>query len=289
MSLDAKTGKERWHKQIGSVKENYFSSASPTIVKNHLIVGLSGDTLDVPAWIESRNPETGELEWKWYTTPKPGTPEAATWPSADAMKHGGGMTWQPVTYDPKLNLIYVATGNPQPDVRAGTAQGRQPVLLLGGGALYPDTGQLVWYYQTSANEAWDFDTNQVPVLFDATAYGKSRKLVAQATRNGLYFLLDRSTGEHILTSRVAELIRNRLTGFDAQGKAIRNPAKLNQPGGALISPSNGGIQQPGPARLFARNRSALFQRRPGLRYPLHLRPARRAGRHGPPGPGGRRL
>jgi acido-empty-quinoprotein group A len=240
VSLDAKTGKERWHKQIGSVKENYFSSAAPTIVGNHLIVGLSGDAMDVPAWIESRNPETGDLEWKWSTTPKPGTPEAATWPSADALKHGGGMTWQPVTYDPKLNLIYVATGNPNPMYAAERRKGDN-LYSCSLVALNPDTGQLVWYYQTSPNEAWDFDTNQVPVLFDATIKGKKRKLVAQATRNGLYFLWDRATGRHLLTTRIAESI-NWLTGFNAKGQPIRNPAKLNQPGGALISPSNGGIQ-----------------------------------------------
>ncbi|MEO8313612.1 MAG: acido-empty-quinoprotein group A [Pseudomonadota bacterium] len=240
VALDASTGRERWHKQIGSVKDNYFSSASPVIVKNHLILGLSGDALDVPGWLESRNPDTGELEWKWSTTPEPGTPEASTWPSVDAMRHGGGMTWQPVTYDQSLNLIYVATGNPNPMYVPERRQGDN-LFSCSVVALNPDTGKLVWYYQTSANEAWDFDTNQVPVLIDGHRGGKPRKLLAQIARNGMYFLLDRATGEHLLSTQVAESV-NWSLGFDDKGRPIRNPAKLNQAGGALISPSNGGIQ-----------------------------------------------
>ena len=88
---------------------------APIIVGNHVIAGVSGDDLDVPGYLEAHDPETGELQWRWYVVPqKKGDPGFDTWPNEDMAKHGGGMTWQPVTYDPELNLIYVTTGNPQP-------------------------------------------------------------------------------------------------------------------------------------------------------------------------------
>jgi len=240
ISLDAKTGKERWHKEIGSVKSNYYVSAAPVVVKDHLIVGLSGDALDVPAWLESRNPDTGELEWKWFTTPGRGEPGSETWPNDFAREHGGGMTWQPVTYDPELNLIYVPTGNPTPMYHPELRKGDN-LYSCSLVALNPDTGKMVWYFQTSPNEAWDFDSNQVPVLIDTTIDGRPRKVVAQANRNGTYYLFDRATGEHIVSAMLAESV-NWSLGFDEKGKPIRNPAKMYQRGGALISPSNGGIQ-----------------------------------------------
>ena len=240
VSLDARTGKERWHIQVGDVRLNYYSSPAPVVVKDRLLVGVSGDALDVPGWLESRNPETGELIWKWFTTPRKGEPGAETWPSDFAREHGGGMTWQPVTYDPELNLIYLPTGNPNP-VYAPELRKGDNLYSCSIVAINPDTGKMVWYYQTSPNEAWDFDANQVPVLIDTTIDGKPRKVVAQATRNGMYFLLDRVTGEHIVSTQYAESV-NWSLGFNAKGQPIRNPAKLDQNGGALISPSNGGVQ-----------------------------------------------
>ena len=88
---------------------------APLVVRNHIIVGVGGDAMDVRGYLESRDPDTGELQWRWYTTPeKMGDPGSETWPNLDAMHHGGGMTWMPGTYDPELNLIYWGTGNANP-------------------------------------------------------------------------------------------------------------------------------------------------------------------------------
>ena len=126
VALNTKDGKEKWHTQICDLEQFYYASVAPIIVntrvKNHVITGVSGDDLDIPGYIESHDPDTGALEWRWYAHPEPGTPEAKTWPSVEAMMHGGGMTWVPSTYDPDLNLLYFGTGNPQP-VIAG--QGRK--------------------------------------------------------------------------------------------------------------------------------------------------------------------
>src|SRR6185437_9599416 len=111
ISLNAKDGKERWRVKIADVKLEYFSTMAPIVVKNHVLVGVGGDSLDNPGFLESRDPETGALQWHWNSEPSPGAPGSETWPDADSMTHGGGMTWMPGTYDPELNLIYWGTGN----------------------------------------------------------------------------------------------------------------------------------------------------------------------------------
>ena len=123
LSLNAKDGKERWRQKVADEKIQYFCTMSPLVVKNHVLVGVGGDAMDVPGFLESRDPETGDLQWRWNTTPRKGEPGAETWPNSQAMEHGGGMTWMPGTYDPELNLIYWGTGNPNPVYRGDLRKG----------------------------------------------------------------------------------------------------------------------------------------------------------------------
>ena len=101
----------------------YYASVAPVVIKNHIITGVSGDDLDRPGFLEAHDPETGALQWRWSVVPKPGEPGSETWPNAEAMAHGGGMTWISPTYDPDLNLLYVGTGNPQPVMAAKAREG----------------------------------------------------------------------------------------------------------------------------------------------------------------------
>src|SRR2546425_7704224 len=124
VSLDAATGKERWHKEIADVRQQYFCTPAPIVIGRHVIVGIGGDSLDVPGYLESREPETGELQWRWYTTPRAGEPGSETWPDEYSAAHGGGMPWVPGTYDPELNLYYFGTGNANP-VLAGQSRSEE--------------------------------------------------------------------------------------------------------------------------------------------------------------------
>jgi alcohol dehydrogenase (cytochrome c) len=146
VSLDIKDGSERWNKQICDLDQFYYGSVAPVIVKNHVIAGVSGDDLDTPGYLQAHDPETGELQWRWYTVPQTmGEPGSDTWPNEEAMRHGGGMTWQPVTYDPDLNLIYVTTGNPQPVIAHSNRAGDN-LFTASIVALNPDTGKMAWYF-----------------------------------------------------------------------------------------------------------------------------------------------
>jgi len=238
VSLDAATGKERWHKQIVDVRSEYFTTVAPIVVRNHLILGMGGDALDVPGWLESRDLETGEIQWKWYTTPRPGEPGAETWPDAYAMEHGGGMPWTPITYDPETNVIYVTTGNPNPVYRGDARKGAN-LYTASIVALNADTGKMLWYFQCSPHDTHDWDATSVPVLFDAPFNGQTRKLLMQTSRNGIFFLLDRTTGQNLLSVPYIESA-NWFKGFDDKGQPILNPDKEALKGGALVSPNNGG-------------------------------------------------
>ena len=239
VSLDAQTGKERWHKQIADLKQEYFSTVAPIVVGNHVLVGVSGDSLDIPGFLEAHDPETGDIQWKWWSAPlKKGDPGFETWPDEYARRHGGGMTWVPGTYDPALHLYYLGTGNPNP-VLTGRSRKGDNLYTCSIVALNVDTGKLAWYFQPSPHDTHDWDAAQTPVLIDAEIDGKPRKLLAQANRNGYFFLLDRTNGKSVLT---APMIRsmNWSKGIAPNGQPIPDPAKEATIEGVLVSPQTGG-------------------------------------------------
>jgi alcohol dehydrogenase (cytochrome c) len=113
-------------------------------------------------------------------------------------------------------------------------------------ALNPDTGKMVWYFQASPHDTHDWDATQVPVLFDGEVNGQKRKLLAQASRNGFFFVLDRATGKNLLTTEFVKT--NWSKGIDAKGQPIPNPAKEPQLDGALVTPNQyGATNWPPPA------------------------------------------
>ena len=237
VAIDIANGQERWHSEIGDRAHFNFGSVPPTIVGNHVMVGISGDDFDMPGYVEAHDPETGKLQWRWYTHPQPGTPEAKTWPNDEAMMHGGGTTWIPGTYDPELNLYYFGTGNAQPVINGSARPGAN--LFTGTiCALNPDTGKLVWYFQPNPHDTHDWDATQTPVLIDGTINGQKRKLLAQASRNGWYFLIDRTNGKALVSTPFAT--QNWTLGLDDKGSPIPDPAKFAKPNGTLVSPNQGG-------------------------------------------------
>ncbi len=197
---------------------------------NHVIVGVGGDAMDMPGFLDAFDPETGALQWTWWSTPRKGDPALKTWPKESASEHGGGMTWMPGTYDPQLNLLYWPTGNTNP-VFAG--QGRPGANLWTESvvALDLDTGKLKWYFQVSPHDTHDFDNTTAPILFDRVVDGKPRKLVAQAARNGFFLTLDRVTGKCLVIKPYVPL--DYTSGFSPKGEPIPIPDKDPSVGGSI--------------------------------------------------------
>jgi len=239
VSLDAKTGKERWHKMIANVEEGYFATPAPIVIGNHVLVGVGND-IDSPGFLQSFDPETGELQWKLYTVPmQKGDPGADTWASIDAARHGGAQTWITGAYDPATKLYIFGTGNPTPAYTTGLRGDLDNLFTCSLIAVNVDTGKMAWYFQTSPHDMHDYDSAQTPVLFDGMFKGKMRKMVATAARNGYYFTLDRVTGEHLVTSKYG-LDTNWAKGLTPAGGPKRDPGKDATIPGSLFSPNSSG-------------------------------------------------
>jgi len=239
IALDAKTGKEIWHKDIADFDLQYFSTPAPIVIDNHIIVG-TGNDLDEPGVLQSFDPETGDAQWKYYPVPmKTGDPGLETWANLDAARHGGGNMWVPGSYDPETHLYIVGTGNPSPAYTSQTRGEGDNLYTCSIVAINVDTGKMAWYYQTSPHDTHDWDSAQTPVLVDAEFNGRMRKLVLQASRNGYYFTLDRLTGEHLVTSKFSDTV-NWAKGINARGQPVRDPAKDFHIAGSLVSSANQG-------------------------------------------------
>jgi alcohol dehydrogenase (cytochrome c) len=239
VSLDARTGKENWHVPIASFEEQYFSTMAPVVVGNHVIVG-TGNDLDMPGFLQSFDPETGKLQWKFYTVPmNPGDPGLETWPNLAAARHGGGQAWIPGVYDPETKLYIFGTGNPTPGY-TGVGRKGDNLFTCSLIAVDVDTGKMKWYFQTSPHDTHDWDSAQTPILFDAVVNGRPRKLVSTAARNGYFFTVDRVTGEHLVTVKYGDTT-NWAKGIRENGSPDPNPEKEATIPGSLVSPVEGGV------------------------------------------------
>ncbi len=238
ISLNAKDGTVRWDVELADPKLGYFATMAPLVVKDHVLVGVSGDVTDIPGFLDSRDPETGKLQWRWFSEPKPGEPGSETWPKGtDAILHGGGMAWITGTYDPESNLTYWGIGNPNP-VLNGDGRKGDNLYTCSIVALDVGTGKLKWYFQPSPHDTHDWDAVQTPVLFDDTVNGVRRKFLAQGSRNGYFIVLDRTTGEHILTKPF--IYTNWSSGIDSKGVPRPKAEKEPKPDGVLVSPGSDG-------------------------------------------------
>jgi acido-empty-quinoprotein group A len=244
VSLEAETGRERWNRKLVGETAVNFSTSAPVVIRNHVIVGVGGDGGGSQSFVEALDPETGASQWKWYTTPHRGEPGIETWPNAEASEHSAGGPWQPPTYDPVLNLLYVTTGQPTPTYNGKSREGAN-LYTCSVVALNPDTGKMAWYYQFSPHDTHDWDATQNPILIDGVIDGQARKLLAVTNRNGYFFLLDRTTGKSLVVTPFA--MSNSYLGVDS-GSLVPNPAKEGAPGGTLVFPdSDGAANYPSPS------------------------------------------
>jgi len=237
--LDAKTGKERWHKETANFNQQYFSTMAPVVIGNHIITG-TGNDLDEPGYVQSRDPETGDVQWTFYTVPmKKGDPGADTWGSIDGARHGAGNVWIPGSYDPETHLYIFGTGNPSPAYTNPPSRNGDNLFTCSIVAINVDTGKRAWYYQVNPHDTHDWDSTEAPILMDGAFNGKPRKMVLHADRNGYFYVLDRLTGEHLLTSKFSDTA-NWASGVNAKGQPTRILAKDSTVPGSLVSPNNGG-------------------------------------------------
>ena len=230
VALNADTGKVVWRKDLGDFKAGYSYTAAPLIVDGKIITGVSGGEFGVVGRVDARDPETGELIWsrpviEGHVGTLNGKPSTMTgtlnesWPG-DMWKLGGGATWLGGTYDPDTKLVYIGTGNPAPwnsYMRPGDNKWTSSRL-----AINPDNGEIVWGFQATPNDAWDYDGVNEFIPFDMEVDGKTVKAGATADRNGFFYVLDRTNGKFI---RGFPFVRdvNWAKGLDENGRPILDP------------------------------------------------------------------
>ena len=197
IAIDAKNGKAIWNKTLVDWHKGLQLNVAPLVIKNMVVLGTADNERGANCWVAAYDVKTGKELWRFWTAPNSaGDPGADTW-SGDSYKHGGDPVWVTGSYDPETNLTFWGTGDPNPgwngDPRAGDNLYGDSVV-----ALDADTGKLRWYYQFTPHDERDYDSVQVPVLASIEWKGQPRKVILWANRNGMFYVLDRTTGEVLL-------------------------------------------------------------------------------------------
>ena len=217
LCLDARSGGLIWDIQYADKEKHYGATSAPLVINGTVIVGTSGGDSGVRGFLEAYDAVTGKLKWHLWTIPAPGEFGSDSWPR-DAYLYGGATTWMPGTYDPELNTLYWTTSNAAPDFLGDTRPGDNlyTACVL---AIDPDTGKMKWYFQFTPHDLYDYDANETPVLVDLNENGETRKLLAQANRNGFFYLLDRTTGKFLSATPFVERL-NWAKGIDPSGRPV---------------------------------------------------------------------
>jgi alcohol dehydrogenase (cytochrome c) len=202
VALDQKTGKEIWRQKAAEWKEGYSITVAPLVANGVVITGCSGAEFGARCFLDGWDPATGKKLWRRYTTAGPGEKGHETWEPREAYLNGGASTWISGSYDPELDLVYWGTGNSgpwNPEKRKGDNLYVATIL-----AIRPKTGEIVWHYQTTPNDSFDWDTWEI-ILGDLRVNGQMRKVAMQMNRNGFLYVLDRTNGQLLSAQPYAKI------------------------------------------------------------------------------------
>ena len=239
IALDAASGKEKWIASLGDINKGETMTMAPLVVKDKVLVGNSGGELGVRGWLTALDAASGEIAWRAYAT-GPDTDVLIgprfkpfyehlrgrdlgihTWPG-EAWKQGGATSWGWISYDPVLDLIYYGTSNPgvwNPDQRPGDNKWSSGIF-----ARDPDTGEAVWFYQTSPHDLFDYDDVNEAILVDLPIGGAARRTILRPNRDGYVYVMDRATGEVLSADPFVHITSTK--GIDLQkGRPIENAEK----------------------------------------------------------------
>ena len=214
VALDARTGLPMWEVQLADALQGYGITAAPLVIKDRIIVGVSGGDNGIRGFVDANDAATGKRLWRFHTIPEPGEFGHETW-AGDSWVHSGGAPWLTGTYDPDLDLIFWPVGNPGPDLD-GAARLGDNLFSCSVVALDRATGERKWHYQFTPGDTHDWDSTQDLIVVDRVFRGKKRKLILHADRNGVFYVLDRTNGTFLSGTPFVRQTWN--TGFDKNGR-----------------------------------------------------------------------
>ncbi len=237
IAVDRLTGRLLWEADMADHRDHYGGTLAPLVVNDLVIAGVGGGDEGIRGFLAAYRAATGEEAWRFWTVPLPGEPLSETWVGS-VLPHGCAGTWLTGTYDPELDLLYWPTGNPCPDMNGDERQGdnlySDSIL-----AIDPRTGTLLWHYQYTPHDLYDWDANQTPMLVDADFRGRPRKLLVHANRNGFFYVLDRTNGELLMAKPFVDKM-TWATGIGPDGRPEKLPGKKPTYAGNEVCPSLAG-------------------------------------------------
>ena len=232
IALSARTGKPIWSVRTTDYAKGYTITGAPIVVKGRVIIGNGGGEFGTRGYVTAYDAKTGKEDWRFYTVPgKPGVADHAasdealeriarpTWHGRYWEFGGGGNVWDSMAYDPKLDLLYIGTGNGAPwngTVRSPGAN----LFITSILALRPESGQYVWHFQEVPGDVWDYDADQQMILADLTIHGRRRRVLMQAPKDGIFYVLDRATGRFLSGNPYTPI--NWARGLTSRGRPIEN-------------------------------------------------------------------
>ena len=254
VALDRKTGAPVWSVQTTPKDGPYAITGAPRIAGGKVVIGNAGSEYAVRGFLSAYDAGSGALAWRTYLVPgdpsKPFEQEAlrraaTTWSGQWWRAGGGASPWDPIVYDPALDLIYVGTANANPwypELR-GEKEGDN-LYASSIVAMKASTGEIVWHYQTTPGDSWDYDATQPITLADLVIDGRPRKVLMQPNKNAFLYVIDRETGALISATPYASMTW--ASGIDASGRPIVNPAAKPTSTGAIVSPADYGAHNWNP-------------------------------------------
>ncbi len=229
VALDARTGQPLWETQIADPRQGYSITSAPLALKDKIVVGVAGGEFGARGFVEAYDPASGKKLWRFDTVPNPGEFGHETW-KGDSWQHGGSPTWLTGSYDADSDTLFWTVGNPGPDIDADVRSGDN-LFSCSVLALDPATGQRKWHYQFTPGDSHDWDATEDVVLVDRMFHGQPRKLLMQANRNGMFYVLDRTDGKLLSGTPFVRQTWN--TGFDENGRPKLVPGWDSRPEGSI--------------------------------------------------------
>ncbi len=231
VALDARTGNVLWETQVADSMLGYSLTSAPLVVKDKVLVGITGGEFGARGFLDAYDIATGKRAWRWYSVPAPGEFGNDTW-KGDSWMRGGSPMWLTGSYDPELNTVYWAVGNPGPQIDRSARGDGDNLFSDSVVAIDPDTGTRKWHYQFTPNDGHDWDSAQALVLVDRVWHGQRRQLLMHADRNGMFYVLDRTDGKFLAATPF--VYQNWNTGFDATGRPRIVPGSNSSPEGSFF-------------------------------------------------------
>jgi quinohemoprotein ethanol dehydrogenase len=236
IALSARTGEPLWSVRTAAYTRGYTITGAPIVVQGRVIIGNGGGEFGTRGYLTAYDARSGREDWRFYTVPgKPGVRDGAasdavleriarpTWHGRYWQFGGGGNVWDAMAYDPSLDLLYIGTGNGSP--WNGTVRSPGDNLFITSiVALRPQTGRYVWHFQEVPRDVWDYDADQQIVLADIRIGGRMRRVLLQAPKDGIFYVLDRATGRFVSGAPYTPI--NWARGLDAHGRPRENPARF---------------------------------------------------------------